>query len=317
MKVTQHITQASKPLVSFEILPPTKGASVQTIFEALDPLMEFQPPYINVTYHQPQVELKRRADGLFEPRVVTKRPGTVAIAAALQNRYQMDVVPHLICGGFTREETEDALIDLNYLGIHNVLIVRGDPDPLAGRFVPEKHGHNHAVELLRQVMDMNNGRYLDADLKDPVPTCFSPGVAGYPEKHSEAPNKASDLRYLKEKVDAGAEYIVTQMFFDNQKYFSFVQECREAGIQVPVIPGLKPLSIKKHLNLLPQTFKVDIPADLANAVEACRSNEDVREVGIEWAVSQSRELLAAGVPVIHFFTMGKSDNIRKIVEAVY
>ncbi len=317
MKVTEHIATSDRTLVSFEILPPTKGSSIKTIFDSLDPLMEFKPPYINVTYHQPHVELRKRPDGLLEPRIVRKRPGTVAISGALQNRYQIDVVPHLICGGFTKEETEDALIDLNYLGIHNVLIVRGDPDPIAGRFTPSKNGHPYALDLLKQVVSMNEGRYLDEDLKNPVATSFSPGVAGYPEKHAESPNLDTDLKYLKNKIEAGAEYIVTQMFFDNSKFFEFVNRCRKIGINVPIIPGIKPLSIKKHLSLLPQTFKVDIPAELASAVEACESNSGVRELGIEWAIQQSKELMKAGVPGIHYFTMGKSDNIRKIVEAVY
>ena len=317
MKVIDHIKQAKRPLVSFEILPPTKGSSINTIFDSLDSLIEFKPPYINVTYHQPHVELKQRADGLLEPKVVSKRPGTVAIAAALQNRYQIDVVPHLICGGFTKDETEDALIDLNYLGIHNVLVVRGDPDPIAGRFTPQKEGHKYAIDLLKQLVSMNRGKYLDDDLKNPVSTNFSPGVAAYPEKHAESPNLESDLRYLKEKIDEGAEYIVTQMFFDNSKFFKFVETCRNYGITVPIIPGLKPLSIKKHLNILPQTFKVDIPADLAREVDACKDNSQVRELGIEWSVQQSKELIASGVPGIHYFTMGRSDNIRKIVEKVY
>jgi len=317
MKVTDHIASASSTLVSFEILPPTKGASIQTIFDALDPLMEFNPPYINITYHQPELVLKQRPDGLIEPRVVRKRPGTVAISAALQHRYKIDVVPHLICGGFSREETEDALIDLNYLGINNILIVRGDADSLTGRFSASKDGYQFALDLLKHVMSMNKGKYLDEEIQRAVPTSFSPGVAGYPEKHAESPNMEADLGHLKEKVDAGAEYIVTQMFFDNQKFFSFVKACRDIGIKVPIIPGLKPLSIKKHLNLLPQTFKVDIPVDLAREVEACTDNIQVRELGIQWAIQQSKELIAAGVPGIHYFTMGKSDNIRKIVESVF
>ncbi len=317
MKVTEHINNSDKPLVSFEILPPTKGSSIQKIFDALDPLMEFKPPYINITYHQPEVVLKQRTDGLLEPRVVRKRPGTVAISAALQNRYQIDVVPHLICGGFSKEETEDALIDLNYLGVSNLLIVRGDADKVAGQFTAQKNGHLFAIDLLKQVISMNNGRYLDEEIENPVPTTFSVGVAGFPEKHAESPNMEADLRYLKAKVDAGAEYVVTQMFFDNQKFFSFKKACREFGINVPIIPGLKPLSIKKHLNILPQTFNVDIPVELAREVDSCSNNSQVRELGIEWAIQQSKELIAAGVPGIHFFTMGKSDNIRKIVESVY
>jgi methylenetetrahydrofolate reductase (NADPH) len=316
MKVTEHIENLTGPKFSFEILPPTKGSSIQTIYDTLDPLMEFKPPYINITYHQAEVELKQRPDGLLEPRVVRKRPGTVAISAAIQNRYRVDVVPHLICGGVSKEETEDALIDLHYLGIHNILVVRGDANPLTGRFIPAKNGHEHALDLLKQVVDLNNGKYLEDDLENPEPTGFSPGVAAYPEKHLEAPNFESDLSYLKAKVDAGAEYIVTQMFFDNSRFFSFVEACRNAGIKVPIIPGIKPVSIKKHLNILPQTFKVDIPPDLSREMDKCKNNNEVRQVGIEWAIQQSKELIAAGVPIIHFFTMGKADNIRKIAEGI-
>jgi len=316
MKVTDHIQGMTRQGVSFEILPPAKGSSIQTIFDTLDPLMEFKPPYINITYHQPETVLKPRGDGLVEQRVVRKRPGTVAISAAIMHRYQVDVVPHLICGGFTREETEDALIDLHYLGIENILAVRGDGDPISRRFQPVNQGHPYAIDLVRQIMRMNRGEYLDPDLEGAMPTAFSVGVAGFPEKHAEAPNLETDLRHLKAKVDAGAEYIVTQMFFDNSKYFEFVALCREAGIGVPVIPGLKPVSIKKHLNLLPQTFKVDIPVELARGMEKCKDNEAVRELGIEWSIRQSKELFAAGVPVIHFFTMGRADNIRRIAEGI-
>jgi len=304
-------------MVSFEILPPTKGSSIKEIFNTLDPLMEFKPPYINITYHQPEVVLKERENGLLEQKVVRKRPGTVAISSAIKNKYQIDVVPHLICGGFTRDDTEDALIDLHYLGIHNILVVRGDADPFSGRFVANPKGHENALSLLHQVMEMNQGKYLDEELENPTATSFSAGVAGYPEKHAESPNLEADLRYLKAKVDAGADYIVTQMFFDNRKFFDFERKCREIGISVPIIPGLKPISIKKHLNLLPQTFNVDIPPDLAIEMEKCRDNKAVRELGIEWGIQQSKELLAAGIPIIHFFTMGRSDNIRRIVENVF
>ena len=317
MKVTEHISALTGPRFSFEILPPTKGSSIQTIYDTLDPLMEFRPPYINITYHQAEVELKERPDGLLEPRVVRKRPGTVAISAAIQNRYRVDVVPHLICGGFSKEETEDALIDLHYLGIHNVLLVRGDASQLTGRFIPTRNGHEHAIDLLRQVIDLKHGKYLEEDLENPEPLDFSPGVAAYPEKHLEAPNFETDLLHLKAKVDAGAEYVVTQMFFDNSKFFSFLNACRKMGITVPIIPGIKPVSIKKHMNLLPQTFKVDIPSDLSKEVDKCRTNQEVRQVGIEWAIMQSKELIAAGVPIIHFFTMGRADNIRKIAEAIF
>jgi methylenetetrahydrofolate reductase (NADPH) len=316
MKVTEHIEKLTGPKFSFEILPPTKGSNIQTIYDNLDPLMEFKPPYINITYHQAEVDLKQRPDGLLEPRVVRKRPGTVAISAAIQNRYRVDVVPHLICGGFSKEETEDALIDLHYLGIHNVLVVRGDASQLTGRFITAKNGHEHAIDLLKQVVRLSLGKYLEDDLENPEPLVFSPGVAAYPEKHIEAPNFESDLKHLKAKIDAGAEYIVTQMFFDNSKFFSFVDACRKVGINVPIIPGIKPVSIKKHLNILPQTFKVDIPPDLSREMDKCKNNNEVRQVGIEWAIQQSKELIASGVPIIHFFTMGRADNILKIAKAI-
>lgn len=316
MKVTDHISNRDRTRVSFEILPPTKGSSIKTIYDTLDPLMEFKPPYINITYHQAEIDLKLRPDGLLEPKVVRKRPGTVAISAAILSRYQVDVVPHLICGGFSKEETEDALIDLHYLGISNILVVRGDANPLSGRFIAEKNGHEHAIDLLRQAVDLNNGKYLEEDLVNPEPTDFCVGVAGYPEKHMEAPNGESDLCFLKAKVDAGAEYIVTQMFFDNRKFFAFVDSCRAIGITVPIIPGLKPVSIKKHLNLLPQTFKVDIPPALAREMDKCTTNEAVRQVGVEWSIQQAKELMQNDVPIIHFFTMGRADNILKIARAI-
>ncbi len=316
MKVTEHISKRDRTRVSFEILPPTKGSSIKTIYDTLDPLMEFKPPYINITYHQAEIDLKLRPDGLLEPKVVRKRPGTVAISAAILSRYQVDVVPHLICGGFSREETEDALIDLHYLGINNVLVVRGDANPLSGRFIAEKGGHQYAIDLLRQTIDLNKGKYLEEDLDNPEATDFCVGVAGYPEKHLEAPNAESDLCFLKAKVDAGAEYIVTQMFFDNRKFFAFVDSCRAAGITVPIIPGLKPVSIKKHLNLLPQTFKVDIPPALAREMDKCTTNEAVRQVGVEWTIQQAKELMQNNVPIIHFFTMGRADNILKIARAI-
>jgi methylenetetrahydrofolate reductase (NADPH) len=317
MKVTEHITRGGAPKVSFEILPPTKGSSIKTLYEALDPLMEFQPACINITNHQPEIEYWERPDGLLKRRIVSKRPGTVAIAAAIMNHYQVDVVPHLICGGFSREETENALIDLHYLGIQNILLLRGDAHPSTGRFIPDKNGHEHTIDLVRQVIDLNRGVYLDQNLPMTEPTDFCTGVAGYPEKHIEAPNAESDLTFLKVKVDAGAEYIVTQMFFDNSKFFRFVEACREIGITVPIIPGLKPISIKKHLNLLPQSFKVDIPPALSKELVRCETNEAVRQVGIEWSIQQAHELIHSGVSMIHFFTMGRTDNIRKIVSSIF
>jgi len=316
LKVTEHISRSEGKLVSFEILPPAKGSSIQTVFGSLDPLMEFNPSYINITYHQTEMVLLPRGNGLLEARNVRKRPGTVAISAAIQHRYRVDVVPHLICGGFSRDETEDALIDLNYLGIENILAVRGDGDPLSKRFQPVKNGHHHAIDLVRQITDMNKGIYIDEMLKNATQTSFSVGVAGYPEKHFEAPNKQSDLAWLKAKVDAGADYIVTQMFFDNKKYFTFVNDCRAIGIKVPVIPGIKALSTRNQLHVIPQTFKVDIPEELSREVEKCTTPQAVKQLGVEWAIKQSKELYNAGVPIIHFFTMGRPDSMVDIVREV-
>lgn len=314
MKVVDHISAAKgKKLVSFEILPPAKGSSIQSVFDSLDPLMEFKPSYINITYHQTEMVLVPRGNGLLEARNVRKRPGTVAISAAIQHRYLVDVVPHLICGGFSRDETEDALIDLNYLGIENILAVRGDGDPLSKRFQPVKDGHAYAIDLLKQIIDMNQGVYIDEMLKNATRTNFSVGVAGYPEKHFESPNKQSDLAWLKAKIDAGADYIVTQMFFDNKKYFAFVNDCRAIGITVPIIPGIKALTTRSQLNVIPQTFKVDIPEELSREVDKCTNPKAVRQLGTEWAIKQSKELFNAGVPIIHYFTMGKADNMVEIV----
>lgn len=303
-------------MVSFEILPPAKGSSIHTVFDSLDPLMEFKPSYINITYHQTEMVLVPRGSGLLEARNVRKRPGTVAISAAIQNRYRVDVVPHLICGGFSRDETEDALIDLNYLGIENILAIRGDGDPLSKRFQPGKDGHHYAIDLLKQIIDLNNGIYIDEMLKNATKTNFSVGVAGYPEKHFESPNKQSDLSWLKAKVDTGADYIVTQMFFDNMKYFAFVNDCRAVGINVPIIPGIKALSSRSQLHVIPQTFKVDIPEELSREVEKCTTPKAVKELGIEWTIKQSRELYNAGVPIIHYFTMGKADHMVDIMREV-
>lgn len=317
MKVIEHIQQGNGTLFSFELLPPLKGSSIQSIYDTIDPLMEFNPRFINVTYHREELTYKKRTDGLLEPRIIRKRPGTVGIAAAIQNKYKIDVVPHIICGGFSKEETENALIDLDFLGIENLLIIRGDADRAIGRFIPNPDGHPHSIDLINQVIRMNKGQYMDEDLENSIPTNFSIGVAGYPEKHTEAPNMDSDLYHLKKKIEAGADYIVTQMFFDNTKYFDFVKLCRQEGIEVPIIPGLKPVSILGHLSVLPRTFNIDLPIDLAKEIRKCKSNSDVRELGVEWSSHQAKELKAAGAPVIHFYTMGRSDNIVKIAKAVF
>lgn len=317
MKVIDHINNAKSTLFSFELLPPLKGSTLQTIFDTIDPLVEFNPAYINVTYHREEVVYRPTPNGTLIPTVLRRRPGTVGIAAAIQHKYKVDIVPHIICGGFTQLETEDALIDLDFLGIHNILVVRGDADKIIGKFEPKVGGHRYAVDLVRQVIAMNNGSYQDESLEKPNPTNYCVGVAGYPEKHAEAPNNFTDLKHLKEKVDAGAEYIVTQMFFDNSKFFEFEKQCREIGITVPIIPGIKPISLKEHLSILPKVFNVHLPQDLVNGMESCRDNKAVKELGVEWAIMQAKELKSRGVPSIHFYTMGKSDNIAKIAKKVY
>ncbi|RMG83382.1 MAG: methylenetetrahydrofolate reductase [NAD(P)H] [Bacteroidetes bacterium] len=317
MKVTEILENSKETVFSFEILPPLKGKSIQEIYDGIDPLLEFEPKFINVTYHREEYVYKKREKGYLEKVSIRKRPGTVSICAAIKNKYNIETVPHLICGGFTKEETENALIELNFLGIDNVLALRGDPIKTETHFVPEEGGHRYAVELVEQIKKMNNGIFLDEDIKNAQPSNFCIGVAGYPEKHFEAMNLKIDLKHLKEKVDAGADYIVTQMFFDNQKYFDFVEKCKETGINVPIIPGLKPITTLNHINFLPKFFHVDFPEPLAEELEKCTSNEQVKQVGIEWAIYQAKELKKAGVPCIHFFTMGKSEATRLIAKEVF
>lgn len=317
LSINQYIEQANKTLFSFELLPPLKGQNFDSIQQAIDPLVEFDPAFINITYHQQEVVYEPLDNDLIKKHTVRKRPGTVGISAAIKYRYGIPVVPHIICGGFTREETENALIDLSFLGIKNLLVVRGDPQPEMKQFIPEKDGNAHALDLVQQVTALNRGQYLDGALKNTRSTDFCIGVAGYPEKHSESPNMESDIHFLKKKIEAGASYIVTQMFFDNQKYFDFVKICRERGIDVPIIPGLKPLSTQGQMASLPKTFNVDLPESLVKEVIKCKDNKAVRQVGVEWAIHQSKQLLEFGVPVLHFYTMGKSDNIRQIAKAVF
>ena len=317
MRVVEAIEKSKKPLFTFEILPPVKGSDIHSIYRAIDPLMEFNPSFIEVTYHREEISYKELPDGNIEKKVLRKRPGTVGISAAIKYKYKVEVVPHIICGGFNREETENGLIDLHFLEIHNLLAIRGDNLPGEKFFKAEKGGNQYAVDLIRQIRDLNHGIYQDKELIGNSPANFSVGVAGYPEKHSEAPNMKSDIKHLKEKIDAGGEYIVTQMFFDNRFYFEFVRQCREAGINVPIIPGLKPLSTIGQLGTLPKTFNISIPEDLQKEVEKCRDNHEARQVGIEWCLEQSKELMKANVPALHYFTMGKSDNIREIVRDVF
>ncbi|MGC4023295.1 MAG: methylenetetrahydrofolate reductase [NAD(P)H] [Cyclobacteriaceae bacterium] len=318
MKVTEHIKNANgKTLFSIEILPPLKGENIKSLFDNIDPLMEFKPPFIDVTYHREEYVYKKKENGLLEKRSTRKRPGTVGICAAIQNRYKVDTVPHIICGGFNREETENALIDLHFLGIDNVLALQGDAIKTEARFIPEPDGHKFASDLVEQVVHMNNGQFIDEDLENAAPTNFCIGVAGYPEKHFSSPNLKTDLKYLKQKVDLGAEYIVTQMFFNNKKYFEFVGKCREAGINVPIIPGIKPITAKSQANILPTIFHIDLPEELADEVEKCKDNAAVREVGITWAVKQAKELIKFGVPTLHFYSMGKSDPIFRIAKQLF
>jgi methylenetetrahydrofolate reductase (NADPH) len=316
MKVTEHINSAKDTLFSFEILPPLKGKSIQSMYDGIDPLMEFKPKFVNVTYHREEYVYKERENGLLEKIAIRKRPGTVGICAAIMNKYQVDAVPHLICGGFSKEETENALIDLQFLGIDNVLALRGDSIKTESSFRPHADGHAFAEQLINQISDMNKGHYMMDDVQL-EPTDFCIGAAGYPEKHFEAMNLAFDLQNLKRKVDAGAEYIVTQMFFDNNKYFSFVEECRKIGINVPIIPGLKPIKNQTHISFLPKFFHIDYPVELSNELLKCKDNKSVEQVGIEWGIKQSKELKAAGVPCIHYYTMSNSSSVKAIAKEVF
>ena len=316
MKVTDHIARAKDTLVSFEVLPPLKGKTINSLFNHLNPLMEFKPSFINVTYHRSETMFKKKADGTFEKVETRKRPGTVAICAALKSHYNVDTVPHLICGGFTKRDTEDALIDLSFLGIDNVLVLRGDAPKNEASFEAETGGHAYAVDLLKQVINLKNGIYLEEDIKDGGKADFCIGTAGYPEKHFEAPNIDTDLQYLKAKVDAGADYIMTQMFFDNKKFFDFVKRCRDIGIQVPIIPGLKPITNKKQLTVLPKIFHVDIPTDLSNEIIKAKTDEEVEAIGTQWLIQQSKELKAFGVPVLHYYTLGKPKVIYNVVKEI-
>lgn len=317
MKVIDHIKGAKSTLFSIEILPPLKGKSIQSIFDGIDPLMEFKPCFIDVTYHREEYVYKKREGGFLEKISIRKRPGTVGICAAIMNKYKIDAIPHIICGGFSIEETENALIDLHFLGIDNVLALRGDSIKSENSFIPDPDGHNYALDLVKQVAEMNRGCYFHDDLVEVAPTNFCMGVAGYPEKHYEAPNLFSDLKYLKMKVDAGAEYIVTQMFYDNQKYFDFVNKCREMDIHVPIIPGLKILTTKKQSTILPKTFHIDIPQELQEQIENCKNDTEAKDVGVNWCIQQSRELIKFGVPVLHFYTMGSSEVTRRVAREVF
>lgn len=317
MKVIDIIQNAGKTVFSFELLPPMKGNDAGKLFQTIEGLTEFDPKYINITTHRDEVEFKEMPDGSIVKRTVRKRPGTVAIAASIQHKYGIPVVPHILCGGFSKSETEHVLIDLNFLGIKNVLALRGDGIKGQHVFQPEKNGHANANLLVQQIKDLGQGKYLEDDLKNNAPLDFCIGVAGYPEKHFEAPNMEQDLLYLKQKVDAGADYIVTQMFFDNRDYFDFVKKCREAGINVPIIPGLKPINLLNQLTVLPKIFSIDIPMELAKELSQCKTNDEAAKVGTAWTIQQAKELVAQNVPSLHIYTYGVSDNVKEIVKAVF
>ena len=315
-KITKYFEEAAgKTLFSIEIIPPMKGQHLGELMSHIEPLMEFKPPFIEVTYHREEY-VDKVVGGVSKRIPIRKRPGTLGICASIIQRFQIEAVPHVICGGFTKEETEDFLIDLHYLGIENALLLRGDQEKGEAHFVPKPGGHAYANELVEQVAAMNKGILLHEETKS-LPTNFCIGVAGYPEKHIDAVSFEDDLRYLKQKVDAGADYIVTQMFFDNAKYFDFVQKCREMGINVPIIPGLKPLATERQLDILPEIFHLEIPSDFVAEARKCSNNAAVKQLGIEWAVQQGKELIQAGVPALHFYTMSKSDSVRAIAEKLF
>jgi methylenetetrahydrofolate reductase (NADPH) len=317
MKVTEHLAQAKKPIISLEILPPAKGKSIESIFNLLDPFREFSPAFINVTYHRAEQVFKRRPDGSFERVEIRKRPGTVGICAAIMNRYGIDAVPHLICGGFSKEETENALIDLHYLGVNNVLALRGDAAGNEKFFVPHPKGHHYAGELVNQIVQLNQGRYIEDDIIDGVKTDFCIGVAGYPEKHFESPNLDTDLYYLKQKIDGGGAYVTTQMFFENQHYYAYEKACREYGINVPIIPGLKPVTSKRQLTVIPSIFNVDIPVDLSRALTNAKSDAACEQIGTEWLLAQCKDLLANGAPILHFYTLGKPHIVCNVLKELF
>lgn len=318
MKVTQHIENAKgETLFSFEIIPPQKGRSIQELYDNIDPLMEFKPPFIDVTTSREEFIYVEKENGLLEKKLTRMRPGTLGICASIKHKYNVDTVPHVLCGGFTKEETEYLLVDCHYLGIDNVMALRGDAMKDEQSFVPKVGGNKYASELVHQIYQLNQGKYLHDVMDVDNKADFCIGVAGYPEKHLESPSLISDLKRLKEKVEAGADYVVTQMFFDNAKYFEFVSKAKAMGIHVPIIPGIKPIAVQKHLQVLPQIFRIDLPEDLINAVDKCKTNAEIRQVGIEWAIQQSIELKAAGVPVLHYYSMGKSENIRQIASQVF
>ena len=317
MKVIDLIQGSGKTAFSFEILPPLKGNSIQKVYNVIDKLREFDPKYINITSHHSEYIYKTLPDGKMEKVNIRKRPGSVAIASAIQNKYNITAVPHIICKGFTKEETEYALIDLNFLGVYDLLLLRGDIKTLEAADANSKLYHNHATDLQEQINNFNKGIAVDGSTFEANETPFSYGMACYPEKHEEAPNMDSDIHYLKLKVANGADYLVTQMFFDNQKYYDFVERCRAEGIQVPIIPGIKPVVFKNQLTVLPKIFRSDIPEPFASELRKCNTDEEAREVGVEWCINQCKDLVAHGVPSLHFYTMMATDSVYRVAKEIY
>ena len=316
-KVIDILKRSRSPFASFELVPPLKGSDVSKLYSSIEPLMEFAPPFLNVTCHRDEVECHENSDGTYTRMTLAKRPGTIAIVAAIMKRFSIDIVPHVICGGASKHKIESEMLDLHFLGIDNVVALRGDAIPGQRFFIPDPEGFAHTDELVGMISNLNKGRYLDPTVVNGLPTDFSIGVAGYPEKHYEAANMDTDIQHLKEKVEKGADYVITQMFFDNARYYDFVDRCRKAGITVPIIPGLKPISVARQIDLLPRSFHLDIPQDLVNEILKAKTKEQVYEAGVAWCVAQSQDLLRHGVPAIHYYTMGKADNIRKIVKTVF
>lgn len=317
MKVIEVIKKSKETLFSIEIVPPLRGGSIEGIYKKIDLLMDFNPTFINITYHKNEAVYKENSDGTYSKRILSKRPGTVALTASIMNKYKVLVVPHLTCGGFTKEQTENALIDFNFLGIKNILALQGDAGHNQSLFIPENGGNNYASQLVEQIQHMNNGKYLDESMENANATDFSVGVAGYPEKHYAAKDLDQDIQHLKNKVLAGADYIVTQMFFDNQVYFDFVEKCRNAGINVPIIPGLKPIALMNHVDILPKIFHIKIPETLEKEIRKCKTNQEALKVGTLWSIEQSKELMKKGAPVLHFYTLGAGNSIRKIAEKIF
>lgn len=316
MSVASFLTSQHPTAFSFEVLPPMRGKSIESLYQTIDKLMPFNPAYIDITTHRTEIIYREVSNGVYQRFTEHRRPGTVAIAAALKGRYHIPTVPHVICSDFSRSELENELIDLSYLGINDLLVLRGDRAKGENKFIPMPDGYEHALQLCQQIGDFNRGLMINGEGHEPLAT-FSYGVAGYPEKHEEAMNIDIDIEYLKQKIEKGAEYVVTQMFFDNKRYFDYVEKCRTAGIEVPIIPGIKPLTSLSQKSLLPKTFHIDFPAELAKELQLCQSNDDVKTLGIEWAIAQARELKEANVPSIHFYSMSTSASVAAIAKQVY